>query len=347
VRRGEDVRYVVGAPAAELLRERGYAHRLIEPALFGAGPDALMERLVTEAVPKLVLLGSSPARGLSPETPEQFAILAARRKGVATLAVLDYWGMYAERFSGPSGKVELSLIPDRLCVLDELCRNDLIAFGIPEACMVVTHNPWLDQSVAIASQAPARRDQQIRTVIFASQPLEENAAARGWSISQNQLFSTLLACARESGQSWRLEVWPHVAETPGRWPETWPQQTGNVEVTTRRNGSLTHLAEASALATSHSTVAYEALHLGVPCLSLRFDLRREVGDIIDRLELAEAAGSRSELLRRLREIAEGTALAHLGRRRKDLVARRIFFSDGHAGDRVLSEVIKLLGEKVA
>jgi len=340
-----EVRYVVEQPAAQVLRKRGHRHSVIEPQASPPRATALIEQALGEVQPNLVLLGSSPARSSPPETPEQFAILAARRASIPTLTVLDYWGMYAERFAGPSGKVELGLVPDCICVLDELCRNDLVAFGIPEERIAVTHNPWLDQTVALASDL-STNVRRPRTLVFGSQPLAENAATRGWTISQNELFSMLVDCARESGEPWRLEVWPHAGEHAGRWPDIWPERANGIQIAVRHNGSTADLAGVSGLATSHSTIAYEALHLGVPCICLHFDKRREAGYIVDRLKLAEMARTREELLLRLGEITDGAALARLARRRDELVGRGIFFSDGNATRRVLSEVRRLLGEAI-
>jgi hypothetical protein len=340
--RGDSVRYLLDGPSARLLRECGLGNRLIQPLPPAAAGRQAVERIVRDECPELILLGSSPARNDGPDTPEQFAILIGRELAIPTLGVLDYWGMYRERFTGPEGQFDLGLVPDTLCVLDELCRDDLTALGIPRHRMVVTHNPWLDQVVAIAERLTQAWTPENRTVVFASQPLAENASVRGWSMTQNDIFEVLVECARRSGDPWQLEVWPHAAETPGRWPDEWPEQRGHVQIRTRRSGTLGDLARAVALVTSHSTIAHEALHLGVPCVSLRLDKRREAAYMIDRVHLSRTAESPAELQQCLAEVASGAAHARLAERRDELAAQGAFFSDGGATQRVLSEVDRLL-----
>ena len=46
-----------------------------------------------------------------------------------------------------------ALIPDRLCVLDRMCRDDLVDLGLPDHRLVTTHNPALDDLVKEARLA--------------------------------------------------------------------------------------------------------------------------------------------------------------------------------------------------
>ena len=84
---------VVPAVSAGLLAEQGISFRLLDEAEFATNPEACIATILDEVKPDLVVSGSSPARGRLPETPEQYLIPMARRRGIPSLAVLDFWGI--------------------------------------------------------------------------------------------------------------------------------------------------------------------------------------------------------------------------------------------------------------
>jgi len=74
--------------------------------------------------------------------------VAARSMGIPIVAVLDWWGMYRDRFqrTRPGGQLETSL-PDRICALDETSRDGLIGDGFPASQIVVTGAVNLESSL--------------------------------------------------------------------------------------------------------------------------------------------------------------------------------------------------------
>jgi hypothetical protein len=73
--------------------------------------------------------------------------VAARSIGIPIVAVLDWWGMYRDRFQRalPGGQLETSL-PDQICALDEISRDGLIGDGFPASQIVVTGAVNLESS---------------------------------------------------------------------------------------------------------------------------------------------------------------------------------------------------------
>src|SRR3990167_5478846 len=78
-------------------------------------------------------------------------------------------------------------------------------------------------------------------------------------------------------------IWRHPAEQSDRWrPENLPKREG-IEVIVENDRRSSLLATADFLITRHSTVAYEALYYGTPCISVGIDGDRLTDNIINRL----------------------------------------------------------------
>jgi hypothetical protein len=325
----------------------GLDANLLNADAFEANPESCIGSLFDVHDPSLILSGSSPSRKSPPETPEQFAILEARRRGLPSLTVLDYWGMYAERFSRDGSTLDARLLPDRLCVLDRRALVDLAAFGVPYGLMTATHNPWLDRLVTQASVAEQARASRGLKVLLASQPLAEMRQVRNWPYDQFGLFEHLLA-AMPKAEDWQcevtLQILPHPSEDVTKWESVLDcnsRRDVRIELCHGRNWGL--LKEADYLVTSHSTLAYEALYFGTPCISLR----PAVGQVM-RLWIEDAGLSHvfqdSESLRLYLASRNPEAeRQRILRLKRELSAARLFFSDGQATKRVMNEVTGLLG----
>ena len=326
-----------------------HALRLDETA-FAANPAACIRSLLDIHRPDLVLSGSSPARGTAPETPEQFAILEARRSGAPSLAVLDYWGMYAERFSRDGFTLAEDLLPDRLCVLDRRALSDLEVFGVPVSRMTITHNPWLDRLVGHASVAiPAQLAQTARgiTVLLVSQPLAEMRHVRNWPYDQFTMFECLLAAMPSPtsvGHGGTIQILPHPSENVSRWEAVLAKRDRcdiEVELLQGRVPDLLH--DADYLVTSHSTLAYEALYFGMPCISLRPAMESVMRLWIDDAGLSQVFQDADSLRQYLAASDPAAERQRVLRLKRELGAGGLFFSDGQATGRVVNEVAGLLG----
>jgi hypothetical protein len=140
---------------------------------------ALAEQPVAEQVDSLlarervrcVLTGTSmrPAR-------DDLFWSGARRAGVPSLAVLDHWCNYAERFTQ---RVPFDTLPDALAVMDSVARDALVAAGCPGETLRVTGQPYFDDLLVRMGgldRAHVRHELGValdrRLVVFASEPQE-------------------------------------------------------------------------------------------------------------------------------------------------------------------------------
>jgi hypothetical protein len=127
--------------------------------------------------PALVLVSTS----CNGSDHEKRFIEGARRRGIPSVAVLDFWSNYGERFS--DGEGNLRSLPDVVTAMDDAARDGLIAAGIPPRCIVVTGQPAFDSLAANraafsdADRAAVRARLGVGdnecVVLFVSQPLRQ------------------------------------------------------------------------------------------------------------------------------------------------------------------------------
>jgi hypothetical protein len=99
---------------------------------------------------------------------------AARAAGIPSMALLDHWKNYAERFTI---EAPFDTLPSLVAVMDEIAANELIARGCPPNRVVVTGQPRFDTLTGVVSpeeRARARTslgiDPSRRVAVFASEP---------------------------------------------------------------------------------------------------------------------------------------------------------------------------------
>jgi hypothetical protein len=133
---------------------------------------------------------------------------AARALGIPSVALLDHWIGYAERFtlSRP-----FDAMPDIIAVMDDYARDRLVAVGADAARIVVSGQPALDRFVT--TPFPPRAPSGERVVLFASEPLEEDVGgARGYV--ESDALAILLDALGDIPA--RPVIRPHPRESPDR-----------------------------------------------------------------------------------------------------------------------------------
>jgi hypothetical protein len=326
-------------------------HRVSARALpehaFRANAGGVVSGMIDAAKPDLIVTGCSPAVGPPPETPEQFAALEARRRGIGVLSILDTWQQYPERFCEyRTSTLAPALVPDRLCVLDRQSKAQLLALGISGERIAVTHNPALDALVQMAAHPPGPPSiiqPTALNVLFVSQPLAEMAHERNWPFTQATIFNQLCAALPQAtvGQPHRIIVWVHPVETSVRWGLI-PTGRSDIEKIVIAERGAGFLAHADLLVTSHSTVMFEALYFGTPCISIRPGGRTLPPLVTEGIKLSRTFFELDALRRYLARFdpkAERQALLH---KKTALIAEGLFFNDGAATARVTREIRSML-----
>jgi len=220
----------------------GYA---VAPALWRQRGEAVLELSAATSVDDAfemlraggatVMLCGTSLNGLD---LERRFVLAARRAGIPSLALLDFWSNYRARFS--SDGRNLDCLPDRIAVMDEQARAEMQAEGFPASILETTGQPLFDdlahcrQASTPAARAATRQVMAVgdeRWVLFASQPLREvygTAGSAGWlGYDELDIVPPLLSSLARINEDMplRLTLLPHPRESRSRcasWLETLP-----------------------------------------------------------------------------------------------------------------------------
>ena len=339
------VSMVVSRP---LLEQYGIRGEALDEVWFAQDPAGCVDALLDLIRPSLVVSGSSPARGQAPETPEQFLILAAGMRSIPTIAILDAWGLYLERFSRAGNSVDLDLVPDRLCVLDRICRDELIELGLPAGRILVTHNPWLDRYLPHARRETMHQGNKEKRgwkVLFVSQPLAETSTFRSWPYDQVEILLGLLSALTHVGKNKSHEViiWAHQNENPRLWDDLTSYQRANVNVLVNSERGKRILSTVDLVVTSHSTIIYEALHYEIPCISYRPRGYKLAPLITERIGLCPTFTDEDSLITYLCVLNLAVEKQRLSELRKQFLVNEIFFNDGMATSRVIQEIYDTIG----
>ncbi|MBW1713151.1 MAG: hypothetical protein JRJ59_08405 [Deltaproteobacteria bacterium] len=115
------------------LKPWGQAAEVIDPQEAAA--------VLAELEPDFVLTGTS-----YDAWTERLFCQEARKLGVWSVGLVEWWSGFCLRFSTPRTK-DLNFVPDLVAVLDEECRAGCLAEGLPPERLIVTGNPFWDELV--------------------------------------------------------------------------------------------------------------------------------------------------------------------------------------------------------
>jgi hypothetical protein len=242
------------------------------------------ERLLSESRADLLVTGTS-YNGIDLE--KKF-ITAARKLGVPSLAVLDFWSNYATRFSDAEGN--LAHVPDRIAVMDDRAHDEMVAAGFDARQLVVTGQPALDDLISYKKAHTNERRAAIRAtlgvkdderlILFASQPLASvfgDNAERPLYLGYTEftvldaLVSSLESIAEHRAKQVTLLIRPHPRENSQAFED---QSSDSIRIVVSSDGDSREMVLASDLVAGMTTMLLvEACFLGVPVVSLQPGLR--------------------------------------------------------------------------
>jgi hypothetical protein len=103
--------------------------------------------------PDVVIVGTSWGNTIDKEL-----VYAANEHRIPTLAVLDMWSYYRERFASSNGR--LDYLPLVVCVMDQVAKKEAVISGIPAGRIRITGNPHFDEIRKKATSDRIRREAQ-------------------------------------------------------------------------------------------------------------------------------------------------------------------------------------------
>jgi hypothetical protein len=101
--------------------------------------DNEITRILQDIRPRLLLAATS----YNTKEYEKYFIKAARDQNIPSLSILDFWALYSVRFNDEKGN--LVFLPDRIAVMDEQAKMEMIGEGFEPEKLVITGQPAFDE----------------------------------------------------------------------------------------------------------------------------------------------------------------------------------------------------------
>jgi len=275
---------------------------------------------------------------------EQQFVRWGRSHRYPSVAVLDAWVNYAERFVTADGG---RCVPDRIAVMDETARVEMVEAGFDPSTLVVTGQPAFDDLPRWADEAAAQRVRDrrrqwgvaadARAVLFVSQPLIELYGGPGdpayFGYDEHTVLRLLISSLEEISRSASLPITLVVRPHPREDPAPLQALTSSIiTVMVSADGHGRDAVLAADLVTGMtSALLIEACHLQCVTVSLQPDLRRTDVLQTNRLGYSEAVYDPGQALPVLRRALVDDA-ARSDRRRR----LRGLSVDGLASQRVIA-----------
>lgn len=277
---------------------------------------------------------------------EQRAMRAAHEKHIPTLALLDFWRCYRQRFEFHGE----TLWPDVIAVMDETAAEALRNEGVADERLAVTGQPAFDRLQALRrafsmeERAALRRKlgwaDEEKVILFVSQPLRAFwGGSEPLGFAEDEVLALLAAqlpALRKNG-SVRAVVRPHPREDQAAVAAHCAAL--EVELSTEEDGYRLAMA-ADCVVGMNSVFLLEACYLGAIVLSVQPGLSVPDDLPCNRNGMSLALYHAEELERVLQRAL----------RDKDFIAAqreklRECQADGQATQRVLAEVDRLLKKR--
>ncbi len=170
---------------------------------------------------------------------ERLFYQAAKLRKIPSLALLDFWGNYRERFSSDGNN--LDSCPDRISIMDTLAQDEMIALGFPKEILTITGQPVFDKLIQLRKPSYANERTAFQSrydiiadyyVLFASQPirmLKDKGFAGGAFLPYDEcvvfqaIQSAIQSLSLKCGLNIQLLLRLHPRENPEDWASVFNQ----------------------------------------------------------------------------------------------------------------------------
>lgn len=243
------------------LGEAGAWQRWREQGRQGFHPVRLFQRILLELGPDVVVATNSPRS-------EQAALEAAHTLGIATLSMVDLFALPGDPYRARS------VHADRIAVLSEATRHNLLEGGVPSDRIVVTGNPAFDalagaDAKSAADRFRAKHGWGDRPVVLWAGHMEPDDAETRWAgAALGNAVQRMLLQWRDAHDDACLAIRYH----PNEWHrfEPPPEQARVHWSQPDREGLPPVLAAADVVIVQATTVGAQAHAAGKQVLGLAF-----------------------------------------------------------------------------
>lgn len=339
------------SPASDVFESAGIPFERLDDV-----SEVSLGRIVDACRPDLIVTGTSIQDFQTREVIEQNLAVVARERKIPSLAVLDFWSEYRKRFSNIYSRLSgFGFLPDRIAVMDNIAKEEMISAGLPEERIVVTGNPAFDSLMTKArtfSRGDAMRVRwqivyEDKAMFYAGDAFMRDKPVRGyWDLDAlTTIRDALESSPKDIKKRWGVAVRLHprapaedVSKVDEFIKEYDPSKIWRVRQSPRKLGSQEIVLASDLTAVAFSTLGVEAVYMGKPCISLQPGLSCRDDLIVSQREIIPRGYSRTACIGIIKRI-----LGDENYLRNMSASAAQFRTDGMATERVVSLARKMLG----
>ncbi|CAK0778741.1 hypothetical protein CCP3SC1_990005 [Gammaproteobacteria bacterium] len=204
----------------------------------------------------------------------------AREQGIPSVAFVDHWINYHQRFSS-SPDCPFDCLPGQIAVIDALMARRLIEAGCPEERIIITGHPGWDEFIqrrgyrALGLRQKLAGDSTL--ILFASEPLARfygsMGSCNGLGYTERDaltlLFNVLETIAEVRKENYTVAVKPHPREDPLALTDLFVTTHGRVQAKLVEGNRIELASAAEVVVGISSLLLYESALMGRPVVALQ------------------------------------------------------------------------------
>lgn len=313
-----------------------------------------MIQLLEAELPDLVLTGTGCQSEENRDIIEQTLTLAARKKDIKSLAVLDFWGNYSLRFHDIYTKETLKFLPDKIAIMDEIAQQAMLDEGFDGERLVITGNPYFDELGRLSTEYTEDKRKTTRSALGISNSaylvtyatgIFADLRLLGWPFTDLDCVEILCLgitqLKEEKRKNVSLLLKKHPREKKERFEELFGYaSTFDIAVTKSDYDTRLAVLASDLVVAPASTVLLEAILMGRDALSLQPGRAREDDFILNKLNLIPHAYDKEKGIELVKQVISGAGA--INKYRKKI---KTFQIKGGATERVAKLAHKMMGEK--
>lgn len=255
----------------------------------------------------LVITGTT-----SNDDTDRFLWKAAKNLKIPSIAILDSWMNYIERFKFSSGEI---LFPDQICVMDEQAKSDMVVESIPSEIISVTGQPYFETVIeSFKNVSPelinsVKKDLRITdnqvVITFASEPMLETYGSKSTlGYDQFTILDEFISALREYSLNEKRDLILLVKLHPRNVKDSFQKYKNlsyeRLQIVLVEDFDTQVLVSVSDLVVGMaSMMLIEAALAGKPIESIQIGLTRQDPFVLSRLGVVQTITSSKELYPRL------------------------------------------------
>ena len=279
-------------PSNSKLNEEKIPHKEVDGL-----SEKIVEKIILNFRPDKVITGTSLGNSV-----EKKIIKFSKKYEFFVISIVDYWSNYVPRF-GRSKNHEL-ILPNLICVTDELMKKEMVTLGFNKKFLKVTGNPSFN---ALVKKKKHRVNK--RKILFLSQPFSEPKyfnQNRGYDEIEviKDLFQVLEKINKKNFKNFEILIRPHPQEEKLKWILFLKNFSGKTRVCLDLNQDYKKSLDSSFIVFGMCSMGlFHAALMGKKVLSYQPRVKSEWDfSILNKLGLSKTITSKIEMQRKLKEL---------------------------------------------